>query len=54
MARLPRLVHNRLSYLGAGIAGLALILFVFLFVLHSFTANESPRPVPSPGCHRRS
>jgi len=43
MARLPRLVHNRLSYLGAGIAGLALILFVFLFVLHSFTgAAQAP------------
>lgn len=43
MPRLPRLVHNSVSYLGAAIAALALILFVFLFVLHSFTgAAQAP------------
>lgn len=35
--RLPELVHNRTSYLGAVIAGLALIVFVFLLILHSLT-----------------
>lgn len=33
--RLPRIVHNWLSYAGAMIAVFALILFVFLFVVHS-------------------
>jgi len=43
MPRLPRLLHNRLSYAGTAIAVLALILFVFLFVLHSFTgAAQAP------------
>jgi len=34
---LPNSVHNRLSYAGAVIAGLALIVFGFLFFLHSVT-----------------
>ncbi len=43
MPKLPRVVHNRVSYVGAAIAGLALILFVFLFVLHSLTgAAQAP------------
>jgi hypothetical protein len=33
--KLPRIVHNWLSYAGAAIAALALILFIFLFALHS-------------------
>jgi hypothetical protein len=33
--KLPRIVHNWLSYAGAAIAALSLILFVFLFILHS-------------------
>lgn len=35
--RLPRLFHNRLSYVGAVIAILSLIAFVFLFVVHTLT-----------------
>ncbi|MBI2486055.1 MAG: NapC/NirT family cytochrome c [Deltaproteobacteria bacterium] len=34
--KLPRVIHNWLSYIGTAIAILALILFVFLFVLHTF------------------
>lgn len=33
--KLPRIVHNWLSYIGATIAVLALIVFVFLFILQS-------------------
>jgi hypothetical protein len=35
--RLPRLVHNPLTYAGAGIAALASAGFVFLFLFHTFT-----------------
>jgi|WetSurMetagenome_2_1015567.scaffolds.fasta_scaffold09659_8 hypothetical protein len=35
--KLPEIVHNWLSYLGALIAGLALCAFIFLYVLATFT-----------------
>src|SRR3990172_11420918 len=35
--KLPRVVHNWLTYVGATIAILALILFVFLFVLQTLS-----------------
>ncbi len=35
--RLPRYVHNWISYLGAAIATLALLIFLFLLILHSLT-----------------
>src|SRR3989304_2152940 len=41
--KLPRTVHNRLSYAGAAIALLAFMLFVFLSFLHTVTgAAEAP------------
>src|SRR3972149_3988106 len=41
--KLPRFVHNWLTYVGATIAILALILFVFLFVLQTLTdAAKAP------------
>jgi hypothetical protein len=41
--RLPRIVHNWLSYAGAAIAALSLILFIFLFALHSIVdTSEVP------------
>lgn len=41
--RLPRIVHNWVSYVGAAIAALSLILFVFLFALHSIVdTSEVP------------
>jgi nitrate/TMAO reductase-like tetraheme cytochrome c subunit len=38
--RLPRILHNWISYVGAAIATLSLILFVFLFALHSIVATS--------------
>jgi NapC/NirT cytochrome c family protein len=35
--KLPEVVHNRISYAGAAIAGLALTVFGFLLILHTFT-----------------
>jgi hypothetical protein len=35
--KLPQVVHNRVSYAGAAVAALALVTFVFLFILHTFT-----------------
>jgi nitrate/TMAO reductase-like tetraheme cytochrome c subunit len=35
--KLPPLVHNRVSYLGTAIAGLAFVVFVFLLVLSTLT-----------------
>jgi hypothetical protein len=41
--RFPRLVHNRLSYLGVTIATLALVVFGFLVFLHTVTgAAQAP------------
>jgi hypothetical protein len=41
--RLPRFVHNWLTYVGATIAILALVLFVFLFILQTVTgAGQVP------------
>jgi len=37
--KLPEVVHNRLSYLGAGIASLALIAIVFLFIINTLVAG---------------
>jgi hypothetical protein len=38
--RLPRILHNWISYAGAAIAALALILFIFLFAIHSIVATS--------------
>jgi nitrate/TMAO reductase-like tetraheme cytochrome c subunit len=35
--KLPPIVHNRISYLGAAIASLAFIVFIFLLILQTFT-----------------
>jgi nitrate/TMAO reductase-like tetraheme cytochrome c subunit len=35
--KLPAIVHNRISYLGAAVATLAAMVFGFLLVLHTFT-----------------
>ncbi len=35
--KLPRVFHNWMSYLGAAVAALALLVFVFLVVLHTLT-----------------
>ncbi len=41
--RFPRLVHNRLSYVGAAISALALLAFGFLVILHTVSgAAEAP------------
>ncbi len=38
--RLPRIVHNWISYVGTAIAALSLILFIFLFALHSIVGTS--------------
>src|ERR1700690_2451960 len=37
--KLPPLVHNRLSYLGAGIASLAFMAIVFLFIINTLVGH---------------
>ncbi len=37
MTKLPPIVHNRISYVGAGVVALAAMAFGFLLVLHTFT-----------------
>jgi nitrate/TMAO reductase-like tetraheme cytochrome c subunit len=44
--RLPPIVHNRISYLGAAIAAVAAMAFGFLLVLHTFT-NAARAPYAS-------
>lgn len=44
--KLPEVVHNRISYVGTAIAGLALIVFVFLLILHTLT-NAARAPYAS-------
>jgi hypothetical protein len=44
--KLPRLVYNRISFVGAVIASLSLLMFIFLFILH--TVSDTAR-VPYAG-----